>query len=873
MKNILRQLTQIIAIVIALCSSITRVCAKGVFQEYYDASASTQLEAYVSDFADKIPPLPPTLVAPPGGSIQTIPRPTFVFKEAIDDKGILRYTFHLEGDIQGTGKRFKYEETIGIHGGENDKFRAWFENGYYYVQLKFDLEQGNYSWWVDAHDKANRTTSQVWTFRYNLVGACEKYSPLAGAKLIRPTDVTNSYAPAIVVEYPAGTTARLVDVYVDDQLIFNSLPLQTHTTNSYSLQVSDTGFTLQPLSAILPVKTGNATWRLKVELIDVDGCRRQFVIDNLKYLAGGEPSQALMPILITPESDYASPLRPLVFSWQVCAAPETIVSQSITIDDKKLYYFTNKDSETDDYALLVKDIGRTARCGEHTTKMTLTLKKPDFIKYNDPDDPADWHRWLVTVSATNGLSLDSRMWRFRYLPGVQGKYYWCTNTAQCTSGTLAACLASGKNCHYGSQSECLAAASEDCSNHPPVQTYHWCTGANQCAAGSLSECAAQGKNCYLHETGTQGYSCLEHADIECRDVHYYWCATGISCNRGYFAQCRDSGRPCFRQNSSEIDCASACGTAIAIAADNPFTVSPETEAAYLAIPYVAFFGLLPLGLLIIFIPRPVGRVFDSQTHAGVPGALVVVMSCDGYRRYVNAAITGKHGFFPGFKLAPGKYIIMVSTLQHTYPSGKDRDDGVPVRNFYLKEEFRIPSFLTPTITYQIPVDLDENVKLTKEQRQEREGAHLLARSAQVLSSVANFFNLLWPLAMILTLAFLLCYPIPLLFILFALYVIGFFRRIAATIHPDNVHGQVFDAHGRPLPDVSLTFTQEAYGRAVGETRTDKHGKFKFHLNPELIYLITSPGYHFVEADGHTSSIRVEFGDLNLVDLQLVVTSV
>lgn len=847
-----------------LCQCLLHpVQAVEVFEPEYSATAGAQLEAYVIDFADKIPPVPPQLQSPTNNSTITVPRPIFVFKEAIDEKKINKYILHLKSD-DDRGEVISIEIEFGVQGKDDERFRAWYENGLYYVQLKSDLPEGKYKWYVTAFDKANGSDSSTWYFTYAVSyrAECAQSTTLANIRLSKPSSVTSSRLPAVVLEYPEGTQLQHLDLSVDYQPIFTGVSMTTHTTKSYAMRVEPTRAVFQPFSAYLPEKSESLTWKLTVSVTDNNNCQREFHLDPLTWDQAAPLSQALIPQLTSPTNNFASQSQIKSFSWRVCAAPDAISTQVFTLNNQPLYSLGHASQETDAYTLDVADIGPTA-CAAHTTQITLHLKKASIINYNYPDNHDDWHRWSVSVTDINGLEMTSPIWRFRYLPAVQGTYYWCTNTSQCTKGTFEQCLASGKNCYFGSASDCQAQASQDCSAHPPVQTYHWCTSAQQCAAGSLQECATQGKNCYLHQSDDQ-YGCLQHAAFECGDANYYWCSTGVSCDRGSFADCKASGQTCYRQVAADIDCPAACATSIAIVADNPYELtSPTPEDSFLPT-FICW--LVPFGLLIIIFPRPVGRVFDARTHRGVARALVVVTKNG---RYINASLTNRFGFFTGFKLDPGEYQIIVSSRNYHFPSRTDHADQNSPRHYYQGGPIKIRHIFVPTLTCQIPVDFDPEPNISDAQREKLSQPSFVSRILQLLASFLNHLNFLWPLAFFLTLVFMCCYPSPLVTVVFCSYLIGFFRRLAASIHRHNLTGRLLDGDGRPLSRVPLILAQEISRRPVGQLLTDKRGYFDAYLNPDLVYLITSDGLTFVELEGNTPALRLDFAGEGHVNLQLV----
>ncbi|MBQ6438055.1 carboxypeptidase regulatory-like domain-containing protein, partial [bacterium] len=655
----------------------------------------------------------------------------------------------------------------------------------------------------------------------------------------------------------------------------------------------------QPLFAYLPEKSGTQSYAITVTVYLDDGCVASAQVTA--ELTGGS-AQALVPQLISPSDDAVDSVPITTFVWDIADPSGILTGQIFTLNGVNLFNLGTQATETDDYTLSVQEI--TGGDLGKTYRFKLTLKKTSYtvggqkvgILTNNGNDSNDWNRWQVTAQArqtgSEAPALASPVWRFRYIAGILGTYHWCTGTASCQSGSLRECLATGRACYLSDEATCRANAPQDCGPNPPLRTYHWCTTGESCSQGTLKECSVTGKNCYMQENDVGGNGCLQNATFECsNEPEYVWCVTAHDCSRpGSLEECNAAGKTCFRLSASQRSCPveafDDCAVTTGVLADNPLGKIPEFMPSFLdqlglsdealiglealstqAFPVVSLILLLPLGVLIIFFPRPRGRVFDSKTRHGVAGAVVTVLR-EG--KFVNAAVSGRRGYYHGFKLAPGEYQIIVSTPRFIFPSFTERRRSTPMRNFYLGETFKVSSEFAPTVTFQVPVDLDPQVPLTDEQKRERERKHTGRRLWQALVALVNWMSGLWTLSFLIVIVFTLIYPIWLNIIILGIYVVGLVRRLMASLHHANITGRVVDANGQKVDGLALTCHTLAYHRLVGETRTDSNGRFEFFGNPHDKYQLSVAPFEFVEKTGRTATYLVDFGDDRAQELTLVV---
>lgn len=923
MKKMLTKILGITAIFFIVCTNFVQAQDQHI---YIDSEAS-QLRAKINTYKDNDPPTLPVLKTPENGSIIQIPRPTFSWTEATDNKQIDHYTFYLEGVDDGNGgndshynKDFKKEFNLPTQPEENDYYRYWYEDGIYYLLLKTDLPTGKFNWKVSVTDGQNSVTTETWDFKYIINDKCKNENKLGTITWTMPRDKVDTRRPAIVWNYDVNNSQPAkMEVLVDDITVFGDVIIQSQSTPNFVVNVTNGQVSFQPHYDYLKEKIDGKSYKLTLKVTDVVGCEK--TIDNriISFEEKEEEkpddesddegkctAQALIPILVAPTRDYVSSEKTTHFTWNVCAQLSDIKSQSFSLNGIPLFFLGAENASTNDYAFAVSK-STTPTCSSWL-QMSLVLKKTSMVSpdgqrialtYNDVNNSTDWNRWQISITSCNDITMSSGISRFRYVPGLLGTYHWCDSQQSCQSGSLTECLASGRNCYYGDSATCVLNAVEDCSSNPPVRTYYWCNNQSQCTQGTLRACGNTGKNCFLSASGDGDYSCLSHSQFECnQEAKYYWCTD--SCKSGSFRECVASGKPCYRQDSEINHCPARvyndCDVnmvSIGVLSNTPFgrmmgqipTFVPSMtdflaelgldESIILILeslstqifPFVSTILLLPIGLLIIFFPRPRGRVFDSKTRRGVGHALIVV---EKEGRFVNARVTSKYGYYQGFKLPPGEYRLLVSTSDYYFPSKLKREDGVWQRNFYLGEYFQIKSEFTHMVTYQIPVDLDQRVQLTPEQERDREKSHPLARWWQFLVATINTLSLLWTISFILVIIFTMIYPIWLNIFILMIYIIGFVRRLLSSLHRANVRGRVYNAKGKPVNNALVRVNLLAFNRLAARTLTNKQGYFEFYLDKEQQYRLLCPEFIFVEENGEQDDILLSFTQQKNLELQLVI---
>lgn len=280
-------------------------------------------------------------------------------------------------------------------------------------------------------------------------------------------------------------------------------------------------------------------------------------------------------------------------------------------------------------------------------------------------------------------------------------------------------------------------------------------------------------------------------------------------------------------------------------------------------PYITLLALLPIGLFIIIIPRPCGFVFDSRSKQAISHALVAVIK-EG--QFITASITNKYGLYTGFKLLPGEYQLIVSSIKHIFPSNQPRVGGQTKANHYLGEKFYISSEFDKMLTYQIPLDFD----YTNYPKTAPADKYIFSwRAIRFLMAIVNSLGLIWSISFGIIIFFTLIYPIWLNLIVLGVYLFGLFRRITVLIKKSNIIGHLTDEDNQALSDVVISLKLLAHDRLVLTTVTDKQGKFSIYAHPKHKYYLSGPNVNFIESGKKSELIPLDMTRDN-TNLKLIV---
>jgi len=107
---------------------------------------------------DIVPPTAPILISPENGELLSTNRPQFVWLESTDNVEMSHYQFYLNGELV-----LDNLVTVGSFSQYNLNYNS--ELGYYYLDVKFDIPQGDNTWKIVAVDAVSLTTSSAtWSF-------------------------------------------------------------------------------------------------------------------------------------------------------------------------------------------------------------------------------------------------------------------------------------------------------------------------------------------------------------------------------------------------------------------------------------------------------------------------------------------------------------------------------------------------------------------------------------------------------------------------------------------------------------------------------------------------------------------------------------
>ncbi len=895
--------------------------AAPTFAQTYTHTNNSTIGSYQTVFRaqiinQRVPPTAPILQNPLDNPSNFCDRqPIFSWAETISVTGPYTYTFNLSGRLENS-QVYNFSQNLNQNLDTAD-FRAWQENGIWYLQLKNSLEFGQYNWSVTVTDPNNLSASSS-TYSFVLDSEictydCERDSIFTSVNFTAPNGIINSLRPAIVFTYPENTSPKSMEVIVDEIGLIKNIDLsKTHTTPEYTLTLDQPlrQITLQMHQDYLPPKNPDqATWDIKLLLTDHSNCNLLSPINQLQASSSLTcTSNALNPLLISPSSDFLTPDNQKItnFSWSLCARESDLVSQIFTLNGQD-YDLNPNNPDTSAFSWTKSYESSGDLCLGPQLNYQLTLTDPTLVTLNDPLDSNDWNRWSISTTACNNLSATSLTYRFRTFPESGGDYHWCSDDTTCTSGTLAECAASGKNCYFQDQPLCLTQAALDCSTDPtqptPGKAYFWCQDQSQCVAGTLTECIATGKNCFIEQDNQSGTGCLQNAATDCSNqAQYFWCdPTQYGCQLGDFSSCVASGQPCYRQTNPSQTCPTfvleSCTPAAIDQADGPSDDLINALTQGLDVPFngldaLGFLGFsdetlrqieilsvtvfpivstaifLPLALIVLFFPRPKGRVYDFVNKKGLSGALVVVQKDN---QFIKSQITNRHGHFNGFKLFKGQYYLLVTHPDYLYPCPEPRPEHSKVKNFYLQDKFRLGSDFASSITYQIPLSrqtaTQENTNQTAQQKNQRS---LFASLVNFIYKVLNLFSFIWSITFILVILLTLLYPTLLNLIILSIYIFGFLLRLLANLHRVNFSGRVYTKSGEPAKNFTLAIHLLAHHSLAAITTTNDRGYFEFFLDPKQIYLGSSSGFGFSEENGWQETFLIDYQQNKKINLVLVV---
>ena len=233
--------------------------------------------------------------------------------------------------------------------------------------------------------------------------------------------------------------------------------------------------------------------------------------------------------------------------------------------------------------------------------------------------------------------------------------------------------------------------------------------------------------------------------------------------------------------------------------------------------------LLPAG-------KPQGLVYDSQTHQGIPFALVEIRDEDD--ETIDLVVTDKNGIYRGLTLEPGKYQLVVSHPNYHFPTSQVRPAYLTNYEFYQGEVIEVLEKYPAKdqMLYLIPIDL---VKKTRRP--------LL--QFNYLSSA--LFLPLFVTTGILTLIF----PTFWNWLVFGSYLFQVIYKASYWFKTPTLTGNSIDTSGQPLENTTVAIVDPELHQFAALTQTEGDGSFSVFLpDKQLLLAVTKPGYIWVEND-------------------------
>lgn len=228
--------------------------------------------------------------------------------------------------------------------------------------------------------------------------------------------------------------------------------------------------------------------------------------------------------------------------------------------------------------------------------------------------------------------------------------------------------------------------------------------------------------------------------------------------------------------------------------------------------------------------KPQGLVYDSQTHQGIPFALVEIRNEND--ETIDQVVTDKNGIYRGLVLKPGKYRLVVS--HHVY--------------HFLGEVFEVLEKYPAQnqMLYLIPI----NKATTALQNKLSIGLSLQAFS----SFNQTLFFPLFIITGILTTIF----PTLWNWLVFGGYCLRVIYKASYWFKTPNLTGTVIDTNGQVLENTIVAVIDAELHQFAALTQTDNSGLFSTYLPPQkLLLTITKPGFIWIEDNSPVTEYNLD----------------
>lgn len=159
MSNIKRiiKISLVLALLVIAGSWVSLTRAQN--SEAYPTPPPSEQEVFLSAvMPDIVPPTAPILIAPQDNELVSTNRPQFVWLESTDNVAMSHYQLTIDGELV-----LDNLATPGNYELYNLSYNSSL--GYYYLDIKFDLDQGQHTWKITAVDAVGLTNDSVtWSF-------------------------------------------------------------------------------------------------------------------------------------------------------------------------------------------------------------------------------------------------------------------------------------------------------------------------------------------------------------------------------------------------------------------------------------------------------------------------------------------------------------------------------------------------------------------------------------------------------------------------------------------------------------------------------------------------------------------------------------
>lgn len=256
-------------------------------------------------------------------------------------------------------------------------------------------------------------------------------------------------------------------------------------------------------------------------------------------------------------------------------------------------------------------------------------------------------------------------------------------------------------------------------------------------------------------------------------------------------------------------------------------------------------GLLPPS-------TPQGIVFDSETDAPVPYALVVVISANknSQQKVVKTVITDKNGIYQGIKLEKGKYFINVSHPNYKFPTSKQKPSHLTAQEFYRGEIFTYKSDIYEKL-FLIPMDKIE----TEKQKNNLSTKQVIKAKLMVFVRKIRFVKLFWPL-FFLSIIITVFYPTVINFIVILFYILELTIKATKSLKITKIVGHVLDTNQTPIEGVIVEVSNLGKTELVAITTTNEQGAFTVYLKSNKFNVNTvKNGFMTVSDSSQAESLK------------------